>query len=73
MVADILSFLGDGITWAGGKKHPIVFASPLNDTLRQHFDLYYPEQIPLNFEICQLPSEILSWVLSVLQTAATVN
>ena len=44
----------------------------MNDILTQRFHLYYPEQIPSNFEISQLPSKILSCVLSVLvQTAAS--
>ena len=68
-VADLLSFSG-GMTRAGGKKHPIAFDNPPNDILTQRFHLYYPEQIPSNFEISPLPSEILLWVLSVLQTAA---
>ena len=31
--------------------------------------MYYPEQIPKNFKISQLPSEILSWVFSILRIA----
>ena len=68
-VADLLSFSG-GMTRAGGKKHPIAFDNPPNDVLTQRFHTYYPEQIPKNFKISQLPSEISSWVLSVLQIAA---
>jgi hypothetical protein len=69
-VADLLSFAGSR-TRAGGKRHPIAFDDPPNDVLTQRFHLYYPEQIPANFEISQLPSEILSWVSSVLQIAAS--
>jgi len=69
-VADLLSFSGD-ITRAGGKRHPIAFDDPPNDILTKRFHLYYAAQIPKNFEIYQLPSEILSWVSSVLQTAAS--
>jgi hypothetical protein len=69
-VADLLSFAGSR-TRAGGKRHPIAFDDPPNDILTQRFHLYYPEQIPENFEICQLPVEILSWVSSVLQIAAS--
>ena len=70
VLADLLSFSG-GTTRAGGKRHPIAFDNPSNDILTQRFHLYYLEQIPSNFEICLLPSEILSWVLSLLQTAAS--
>jgi hypothetical protein len=68
-VADLLSFAGSR-TRAGGKRHPIAFDDPPDDILTQRFHLYYPDQIPENFAICQLPSEVLSWVSSVLQTAA---
>jgi hypothetical protein len=69
-IADLLSFSG-GITRAGGKRHPIAFDDPPNDILTQRFHLYYSEQIPESFKISQLPSEISSWVLSVLQIAAS--
>jgi hypothetical protein len=69
-VADLLSFAGSR-TRAGGKRHPIAFDDPPNDILNQRFHLYYPEQIPGNFKISQLPSAILSWALSILQTAAS--
>jgi hypothetical protein len=69
-VADLLSFAGN-IERAGGKRHPIAYDDPPNDVLTQRFHLYYPEQIPEGFEILQLPSEILSWVSSVLQIAAS--
>jgi hypothetical protein len=70
IIADLLSFSG-GITCAGGKRHPIAFDDPPNNTLTQRFHLYYMEQIPANSEISQLPSEILSWVLSILRIAAS--
>ena len=70
IIADLLSFSG-GITRAGGKRHPIAFDDPPNNILTQRFHLYYMEQIPANFEISQLPSEILSWVLSILRIAAS--
>jgi hypothetical protein len=69
-VADLLSFAGSR-TRAGGKRHPIAFDDPPNDVLTQRFHLYYREQIPENFTISQLPSEVLSWVSSVLQIAAS--
>jgi hypothetical protein len=70
VIADLLSFSG-GITRAGGKRHPIAFDDPPNNILTQRFHLYYMEQIPENFKISQLPSEILSWVLSILRIAAS--
>ena len=57
------------MTRASGKKHPIAFNNPANDILMQRFHMYYSEKIPHNSEISQLPSEISSSVLSVLQTA----
>ena len=69
-VTDLPSFSG-GTTRAGGKKYPIAYDNPQNDIRMQHFHLYYPVQIPSNFEICQLPSKILSWVVSILQAAAS--
>jgi hypothetical protein len=69
-VADLLSFSG-GITRAGGKTHPIAFDDPPDDILSQGFHLCYPGQIPENFKISPLPSDITSWVLSILQTAAS--
>jgi hypothetical protein len=69
-VADLLSFAG-GMTRAGGKRHPIAFDDPPNDILTQRFHLYYSEQIPANFKISPLPKKISSWVLSVLQIAAS--
>ena len=69
VAADLLFFSG-GITRAGVKQHPIAFNNPQNVILTQQFHLYYPEQIPLTFDICQLSNQILSWALSILQTAA---
>jgi hypothetical protein len=68
-MADLLLFAGSRAR-AVGKRHPIAFDDPPNDILTQRFHLYYPEQIPKTFAISQLPSEILYWVSSVLQTAA---
>jgi hypothetical protein len=69
-VADLLSF-ARGTTRAGGKRHPIAFDDRLNDILTQRFHLCHSEQIPQSFKISPLPSEISSWVLSVLQIAAS--
>ena len=69
-VADLLSFAGSR-TRAGAKRHSIAFDDPPNDILTQRFHLHYSEQIPENFKISQLPNAILSWVLSVLQIAAS--
>jgi hypothetical protein len=68
--ADLLSFLG-GITRAGGKKHPIAFDDPPDDILTQRFHLCHPGQIPENFKMSPLPTDISSWVLSILQNAAS--
>jgi hypothetical protein len=68
-VADLLWFAGSR-TRAGGKRHPIAADDPPDDILTQRFHLYFPDQIPANFAICPLPSEVLSWVSSILQTAA---
>ena len=57
-VADLLSFAG-GITRVGGKRHPLAFDGPPNHILTQRFHLYYPEQIPENFRISQLPARFL--------------
>ena len=65
MVADILSFEGS----ERGKYHPIAFDSPANDELTQRFLTQYPSQVPANFAISQLPTEILSWSMQVLQLA----
>jgi hypothetical protein len=64
-VADLLSFAGSD---REEKPHPIAFDDPDNTTLTQRFHEYYPSQIPENFEISQLPSEILSWASLALQT-----
>ena len=69
-VADLLSFAGS-MTRAGDKKHPIAFDDPPDDILTQRFHLYYPAQIPENFKISPLPKEVSSWVLSILQIAAS--
>jgi len=64
-VADLLSFAGSD---REEKPHPIAFDDPDNTTLTQRFHESYPSQIPENFEISQLPSEILSWASLALQT-----
>jgi hypothetical protein len=69
-VADLLSFAG-GITRAGGKRHPVAFDDPPDDILTQRFHLCYSEQMPETFRMSPLPNEISSWVLSVLQIAAS--
>jgi hypothetical protein len=54
------------------QQRPLSLArSRVLPTSTEHFHLYYPEQIPKTFAMSQLPSEILSWVSSVLQTAAS--
>ena len=68
VVADLLSFTGEG---ERGKDHPLAYDNPPNDILTQRFHSHLPSQVPENFAICQLPSEILSWVIQVLQIAAS--
>jgi hypothetical protein len=65
VVADLLSF--EGVD--RGKVHPIAFDRPANDELTSRFLTHYPSQVPENFVISQLPTEILSWSMQVLQTA----
>ena len=62
-IADLLSFAGAD---RSDKDHPIACDDPDNDTLTQCFHTSYPSQIPENFTISQLPSEILSCVLQIL-------
>jgi hypothetical protein len=69
-VADLLSFAGS-LTRAGDKTHPLAADDPPNDILTQRFHSAYPEQIPANFAISQLPDEILSWASRVLQITAS--
>jgi hypothetical protein len=69
-VADLLSFAG-GITRAGGKRHPVAFDDPPDDIITQRFHLCCSEQMPKNFRMSPLPNKISSWVLSVLQIAAS--
>ena len=65
MVADLLSFEGSD----RGKFHPIAFDKPANDELTSRFLIHYPSQVPENFAISQLPTEISSWSMQVLQVA----
>jgi hypothetical protein len=67
-VADLLSFSGTG---ERGKRHPLAFDNPPDDILTQRFRQYLPSQVPENFEISPLPSEILCWITHVLQIAAS--
>ena len=67
LVADWLSFSGSG----RGKHHPLAFDDPPDDILTARFHALIPSQIPANFEISRLPSEILCWTTRVLQIAAS--
>ena len=66
VVADLLSYVGD----CRGKPHPLAWDDPPNDVLTRRFHSSYPDQIPSNFEICQLPEDVTSWLSGVLQMAA---
>jgi hypothetical protein len=68
VVADLLSFSG---TSERGKPHPLAHDDPPNDTLTQRFRNDLTEQVPENFEISQLPREILYFVMRALQIAAS--
>jgi hypothetical protein len=67
VVADLMSYTTE--QREGGKQHPIAADNPSNEELNRRFHLYYPQQIPENFEISQLPPEISSWVIRALQIA----
>ena len=66
-VSDLLSYVGD----CRGKPHPIAADNPPDDVLTRRFHSSYPEQIPANFVICQLPDDVISWLSVVLQMAAS--
>ena len=68
VVADLLSFSGAS---KRGKRHPLAQDNPPNDVLTDRFLSMLTEQVPANFVISQLPSEVLSWVTLALQTAAS--
>ena len=68
VVADLLSFAG---TSERGKPHPLAFDNPPNDVLTNRFRLHLTSQVPENFQISQLPNEILCWVTQVLRTATS--
>ncbi|KAI2493346.1 hypothetical protein MHU86_21191 [Fragilaria crotonensis] len=68
VVADLLSFAGES---ERGKRHPIAHDDPPDDVLTNRFLTILTEQVPENFKISPLPSEVLSWVMLVLQTAAS--
>ena len=68
VVADLLSFAGES---GRGKEHPLAHDDPPNDILTERFLLTLTEQVPANFSISQLPREVLSWVMLVLQIAAS--
>jgi len=68
VVADLLSFAG---THRADKAHPIAFDDPDDAELTRRFHSLLHQQIPEDFEICPLPSDILSWISQILQTAAS--
>jgi hypothetical protein len=70
LIADLLSFAGN-LTRAGGKTHPLAADDPPNDVLTQRLHSTCPDQILAHFAISQLPDNILSWALRVLQTTAS--
>ena len=65
-VADILSFEGD----CRSKVEPLTSDSPADDVLTQRIHLTHSQVIPSGFKIRPLPTEVVSFVCSVLQTLA---
>ena len=68
VVADLLSFSGESNR---GKRHPLAQDNPPNDVLTDRFLSTLTEQVPEDFKISQLPSKVLSWIMLVLQIAAS--
>jgi hypothetical protein len=58
VVADLLSYSGT----VRGKPHPLASDHPPDDILTHRFHTHLTSQIPANFQISPLPSEILSWI-----------
>ena len=52
-------------------EHSLAFDDPPDDNLTQRFRTQLTSQVPEDFEISPLPSEILSWITQVLQIAAS--
>lgn len=63
-VADLLSYYGN----MRGKPHPLAPDNPDNETLTMRFHQFCHQLIPRSFEINQLPNDVLSWTVQVLQT-----
>ena len=67
-VADWLSYKGRRGKRGGGMvTNRLTADCPPNDVLTQQFHDMCPQLIPRDFRICQLPREITSWALRVLQ------
>ena len=52
-------------------EHSLAFDDPPDNNLTQRFRTQLTSQVPEDFEISPLPSEILSWITQVLQIAAS--
>ena len=65
MVTDWLSFTHQ---LRDGKPNPLAADDPDDATLTNRFHRFVPQLIPQSFNICPLPTEILSFVTLVLQT-----
>jgi hypothetical protein len=63
VVSDLLSFEKSD----RGYLHPLAYDSPADDVLTQRFHSFLSPQIPRDFAISPLPSEILSWITQVLR------
>ena len=69
-VSDLLSFQADDrVSEYNGKRHPLAPTPISNDELTERFHSFLPQLIPQAFDICQLPSEVASFVTLAMQTA----
>jgi hypothetical protein len=66
VIADILSFEGD----CRSKVEPLTADCPPDDVLTQRIHFYHSQVVPVGFEIRPLPTEVESFVTSILQTLA---
>jgi hypothetical protein len=63
-VADLLSYTGS----TRGHDHQLAAREPSDKVLTHRFHIFLPSHIPHSFVISLFRSEVLSWVMQVLQT-----
>ena len=69
-VSDLLSFqANDRTSDFGGSSHTLTPDFSLNSVLTQRFHTFLPQLIPNNFEISQLPDDLVSFVMDAMQIA----